>query len=279
MAKQLGIFLLHGIVLTLLVLGFTATSVRGQTTIFERQTSNNARRQELLTLFQQVSEDYKEKERVFRIAKAQWESLDTLASLEELITRTREVLVARDRVAVTYAELVLDSLEKSTGIEVTQKELSITEIKSQIEWHRDHWAESEKADTRELVNQRADEFTGNSELFVRDTERALALLAIGRLQTVIDKANALYERILDYYKDHPGDATAQVARQQKVNQVEQRRSQLAGLMQRARVPSENRPVNQRGFSSSGTINLLNDPYVLTSQYVGYLYELALTAGE
>ncbi len=278
MVKQLGIFFLHAVMLALLVLGFTTTA-HGQTTIFERRTSDDARRQELLTLFQQVSEDYKEKERVFRIAKAQWESLDTLASLEELINQTRVILVARDRVAVTYAELILDSLEKSTGIEVTQKEMSIGEVKKQIEWHQKHWADSEKANTRELVNLRTGEFADNSEQFVQDTERALSLLAIGRLQTVIDKADALYKKILDYYKDHPGDTTAQVARQQKINQVEQRRGQLVDLMRKARVPSEDRKKNQRGFSSSTTINLLNEPYVVTSQYVGYLYELALAAGE
>lgn len=279
MAKQLGMFVLHAVILAALVLSFTATKAHGQATIFERRTSSDARRQELLTNFQTYSEDYQEKYRMYGISKAQWQSIGTLASLEEVINSTREVMVARDYVAVTYAEIILDSLEKSTGVEVTQKEMSVNELKEQIKWLNNHRVETEKANTRELVNARADEYTDHNESFVRDTERALAHQYVGRVQTVIDKSNTLYGKILEYYSDHPGDASQQVARQQKFNQVEQRRSQLTGAMAAAVTVASERERSQRNFNASSTINALSNPYALASQYAGYLYELALAAGE
>lgn len=248
------------------------SEVRKTDLMYDRPAPDESRREELLVLYQQQTEDYKEKERQFRISRAQWESLNTLAALEDMVTKTREVLIARDKVAITYAELVLDGLQRSTGIEITQKEKSNLELTSHVEWLRSHLMASEQAISRELVNARSDEFSDFSLQYQVDTQRALALLAVGKVQTVVDKADALFVRIQKYYQEFPGGVTEQVARNREFEQVRLHREELSKELYTIRQTLENRD-GRNSTTMQSVVTALDKSYTATSQYLSYLYEL------
>lgn len=250
------------------------TSIPKENLIFERNLDQEKKDQELRILYQQQTEAYLEAYRLFTISKAQWESLQTLAALEEAIARTREVMILRDRTSLTYSELLLHRLEIATGIEITQKNLYIDKLKAHITWLRNHLATTQEASTREMVNAKADEFTQYYPDYKFDLEKVLGLLALGRLQTVIDKGDYLFVRIQNWYQENPGELSAQVVRNRKFDQVRLLRSQLTSEMVKAREVAEN-SQNSQLFSLNLVLTNLEKPFALSNQYLSFLEELSL----
>jgi hypothetical protein len=66
-------------------------------------------------------EDYRNKERLYTIAYDQYASLKTLASLEDLVIKTKTVALSRDQVLIKYLELLRLNLYASEGVELSVK--------------------------------------------------------------------------------------------------------------------------------------------------------------
>ena len=71
--------------------------------------------------YSQNLEDYRNKERLYTIAYDQYASLKTLASLEDLVIKTKAVALSRDQVLIKYVELVRLNLYASEGVELSVK--------------------------------------------------------------------------------------------------------------------------------------------------------------
>lgn len=237
---------------------------------------DSERQRVLETLYQALIEDYGVKARQFSLNRAQWYSIQTLRSLEEAVIATTAVLVARDKTLITYFELVLEVLEKTPGIELTLKQASKINITSRIEWLRQHELLTQRSADRDSVNLRADEFILEVEAMLAEARTALMLIRLGQLQTTFDRANSLYQRILDRNTANPGTSIQEVERRRAYAQVDIQRDGIQYQLRLARESLDERTaehgrVEENYFSF---IAALEVPYAQTSKYLSFLEELA-----
>jgi len=158
--------------------------------VFDAQSFSKDIRQ--LTLqYRGELEDYRSSEKEYKILKQQYFQLETLASLEKSVRATQAAMVARANVLRTYIRLLRFHLLAQAGIELPEKQAAqqnLLDTLSKIEQHQQKLAEP--LDKPSIANV-AVEF---KELFSEIEEsvyRVLALLTVGKLQTVHDKALVL----------------------------------------------------------------------------------------
>lgn len=227
----------------------------------------------LRELYQDQVERYSTLQREYLINKAQFEKLNTLQSLEEAIKSTREVMLARTDVLITYFELMRSSLDDTEGVELTEKQKNIDEMVSYIEKLRLHREVILKTTDREDIALRVKEFAELSEPFESTAYKALALIRIGDIQTVFDKSEIIYADLLKYHGENKTSPLKQAERErayrQVENAVEKTRSDL--LMNRSQY-SESQDLNRSSYDSRLSKSL-NTSYTGTSQILSFLKEL------
>jgi hypothetical protein len=234
------------------------------------------RQNQLATLYQALTEDYGSKVRQFSLNRAQWQSVQTLRSLEEAVTATTSVLIARDKTLITYFELLLQVLEDTPGIELTLKQESKTNLIARIEWLRNHEQSSMQSVDRSSVNLRSDEFTAASEQLLLEARKALMLIRVGRIQTTFDRANGLYGRILERNTSNPGSTIKEFERKRAYAQVDVLREEIQLELQTIResLDATTAPQGRVEENYESIISSLEAPYAKTSKYIFFLEELA-----
>lgn len=140
-------------------------------------------------------EAYRTAHNRYQIAKQQYTQLQTLTSLEEAVKTTREAMVARNDVLLTYLTLLRLNLIQATGINLTQKDPAITEIEAAHEWLSQHQVEAKSASDRYQILEVADAFSLQQASITALSYKSLSLLAVGKLQSVYDKTGLLSEQV------------------------------------------------------------------------------------
>lgn len=234
------------------------------------------REQQLEQLYQSLIEDYGVKARQFTLNRAQWNSLQTLRSLEDAVTSTNAVLLSRDKVLITYLELLLETLESTQGIELTLKQRSKDALTAHIQWLRNHEKSVITSLDRESVNKRSDEFTVQSLQILFDAKQAIMLIRLGQLQTVVDKSNSLYQRIRDRNTNNQGSSLQQVERNRAYTQVEVLRDNLQDQLRAVSATLDPNLAEQGKVQENydSFITQLEVPYAGASKYLLFLEELA-----
>ena len=86
------------------------------------------------TSYNQGLEDYRVKSKNQAIAADQYESLNTLASLEDLVSKTRNLALSRDQVMFDYFTLLKLNLISATGVELELKDKYLTTLDQALEF-------------------------------------------------------------------------------------------------------------------------------------------------
>lgn len=138
---------------------------------------------------------YRTAQNRYQIAKQQYTQLQTLTSLEEAVKTTREAMVARNDVLLTYLTLLRLNLIQATGINLTQKEPTITALEGAHKWLEQHQDKAKSANDRYQILEVADEFSQYQTSIAALSYKTTSLLAIGKLQSVYDKTLLLSEQV------------------------------------------------------------------------------------
>ncbi len=275
---SLALLLIFGVTISELSLSQSTVLAQeaGRDTVFTAPVETN-KQQELAVLYQSLIEDYGTKARVFSLNRAQWQSLQTLRSLEEAVTATTAVLVARDKTMITYFELLLGVLEKTPGIELTLKQQSKDALTARIQWLQLHEQQSLQSVDRDSVNARSDEYRQASDLIGTEAQYALMLVRLGQLQTTFDRANGLYGRILERNKSNPSTPTQEIERERAYTQVGILKDSIQSDLTLARNSLDPQTAERGKIEESyaSFISRLESPYSKTYKYLSYLEELAL----
>lgn len=150
--------------------------------------------QRLIELYQANFEKYKTSERDFYLAKAQYEQLYTLASLESAVVSTRQVMEDRADVLIVYEELLAASLVDSTGAELSMKQETLAKLQEQIGKLKAHKEVIAAAHDRAAVYRAGIDFS----LLVPE----LSATAYETLsQIVIADVQRVYDKTVTYYAD------------------------------------------------------------------------------
>lgn len=135
--------------------------------------------------------EYRTAERTYQIAAQQYRELNTLVSLEAVLQAMKKAMILRDQVLITYLTILQTQLGQATGINLDQKTSLNDNLTNTNQLVSDHLQSTQGAETKEQIVAAASEF----EVVGKQTETtsylAQTILAIGRLQTVYDKATVL----------------------------------------------------------------------------------------
>lgn len=235
-----------------------------------RQTAEILRLREL---YQDQVERYSNLERTYLINKAQFEKLNTLQSLEEAIKSTREVMLSRTDVLITYFELMRASLEDTEGVELTEKQKNIDAMVGYIEQLRVHREKTLNSKNREEIAVIVTEFRTLSLPFESTAYKSLALIRTGDIQTVFDKSEIIYRDVLKYHGENQTTPLRQQERERAYREVNNAIEKTRGDLLTVRTAyAQEKDMNRENYNSS-LVRTLNTAYTGTSQILSFLEEL------
>jgi hypothetical protein len=152
--------------------------------------------------------EYQHDERRYKVALDQFQRLQTLSSIEEVVIASRKLILSRNLVLNSYLNLLRLKLVESEGIEVRHKNQVIGRLEGLQQQLIDHSTRAEDVNDREAINQLAEEFIPLSESIIETSHYALSVLAIGRLQSVYDQSVVVHQRILQKEEEQKIDSSA-----------------------------------------------------------------------
>lgn len=235
-----------------------------------RQTEEILRLREL---YQDQVERYTNLERQYIVNKAQYKKLNTLQSLELAVKTTREVMLARTDVLITYFELMRASLDDTEGVELVEKDKNTNEMISYINALREHRQAVLNSTTRDDIAARVTEFEKLSRPFESTAYKSLALIRIGDIQTVFDKSEIIYRDVLQYHQDNPTTPLRQQERVRAYREVDNAIEKTRGDLLTVRTDyAEENKLNRSSYDSR-LVKSLNTTYSGTSQILAFLKEL------
>ncbi len=225
----------------------------------------------LLKLYQDQVEKYSVSEREYRTAKAQFFKLETLQSLEEAISKTRQVMLDRDDVLITYSELVRAHLQDTDGIEITLKSDADSDLEALIISLKEHRAKVAETKDREGMKQRAIEFAPIAKTIDERLSFSVSLITLGDLQAIYDKNLIIYREIKQLHTTTPTSALRQEERERAYREVDQSVEKVRGELEvtRGTLSSKNKANYSEANSKFKAISAGH------SRVLDYLKELLL----
>ncbi len=231
---------------------------------------------DLRELYKSQIEVYRSSDQQFRIAKEQHARLQTLASLEEAVRATREALLNRSRVLVTYVQMIRLTLLDIAGVELSQKQVALERLEALEKKLLAHQDAILNTQNRTEIAARADEFSVMQKELHATIYFTLSLISHGSVQTVYDQAVLVQRDIEQYHKTASASAlvTAERTRAhaETVSNLQTIQTQLSEVMQRIVSLSEEIDKYNKN-SHERTLEDLEAPHVRLTQLVGFLQEL------
>lgn len=153
------------------------------------ETSSLARDiQQLTAQYRGELAEYRQTEKEYQVAKQQYQQLQTLSALEEAIRTTQIAMQIRAKVLRTYLRLLRLQLLTQPGIEIPEKTMAEQQLLSAVSRLEQHQDQLQPELDRPQLAVVAQEFQQLGPAVEEAAYRTLTALAIGRLQTVHDKA-------------------------------------------------------------------------------------------
>jgi hypothetical protein len=242
-------------------------------TILER-TSLSKDIVDLTATYKGQLEEYRQVERDFTVAREQYRKLNTLISLEEGVKSTRTVMLARSRVLTTYLRLLRLQLVEANGIAITSKTEALAEIDALLVVLADHTqAVQSIADKNDVVTV-ADAFVEHTARIENSAYHVMSLLAIGKMQVVYDKVDALSVQM----KKDAANSISPLKQAEKDRAFEETLTVMNEAKAGLQELSSTTKLVTRGTRSNGNLYAialkeLGQTYAQLSQTINYMREL------
>ncbi len=218
--------------------------------------------------YSQNLEKYRNQERLYTIAYDQYISLKTLASLEDLVIKTKAVALSRDQVLINYLELLRLNLYASEGVELSVKNQYLQLLEENIDALKNHSQALETKHSQSEVQASLDDFVPFTDLD-KMSEQILALLAISRLQRIYDLALPLKQDVDQFLGVAESSALSPLLRasEETDQTLAQAKNNLNLLWEKAKKANSLETI-YRNLTKE-----LNPVYINLSQSLAYLDEL------
>jgi hypothetical protein len=140
---------------------------------------------------------YRNDERNYDIAKEQYNQLGTLASLEEAVRSTRQVMLSRVIILRTYFDILKVQLINTKGVDLNMKNAQVQKLDASLQNLQKHQAKVEKATDRDSLLVVETEFGDFEEDLQLTSYLTSNMIAYGNLQSVYDKTRVVTNEIID----------------------------------------------------------------------------------
>jgi len=157
-------------------------------------------------------EDYRNKENQYQISYDQNQGLNTLATIEDLTQKSKNLAIVRNEVLVNYLNLLKLNLISTEGIELSLKDLYLERVDLLIENLEEFQASLEPLSSREEISLALTDFSQTYKNLDDFTNSILIILATGKLQMVFDKATVLKTDIDSYLDQQTALASSKIER-------------------------------------------------------------------
>lgn len=246
----------------------------GSVSTISAQELTYAQNEAMQALYRDEIGAYRDSDRTFQIAKEQYTKLGTLAALEQAVSGTRNVLLARSKVLITYLEILKNDLELQHGVHLVQKQEAIEKLQAQLAYLKTHQDAVLLANDRDAILAVVTDFKQNAPLVEDAAYRARTLMAIGKIQTVNDKAQKLLDDIAAEHAKEEATSLV-VSRRERAyaettKHINETEAALIKIVDQDYTRG-NRPFTQSRFTQfSGE---LSAPYISAQKTLGFLKEL------
>lgn len=218
-------------------------------------------------------EAYRRADQQFRIAKQQYENLETLKSLEEAVQATKQAMYERSRVLTTYHELLYFTLLDADGVNFAFKDTQVTALETRIEELRAHTAKVEQATSRDDVNALRDEFASLKPLVEDTSFRTMSLIRIGEMQSVYDKSRIILTDLEESLSDADVSALKKAERERAFAETDRSLTQLKAEIDTVHQIYATQEDLVRKNIYDRILRELSPIYAKLSQNLSYLAEL------
>lgn len=229
---------------------------------------------QLRSLYTLQIESYRQAEKEQIIAKEQYKSLETLKLLEQAVLASQKAMVERNRVLLTYFDLLYLHLQYTPGINLQYKEPLLEDLKAQTEELRAFQAKVEATDDRDGIAARAEEFSEIVPRIESNAYRTLTLLAIGKLQTVHDKGILILNDVKAAEAESDRSTIQKAQIQRAFDQTQKNLEDINTQLREQNdyyARQEDKPVKRTFYTQ--TLDRLKPVYVELSQLLAHLKEL------
>lgn len=219
-------------------------------------------------VYRQSLEEYRSQERLYTVAYDQYVNLRTLATLEDLVIKTKAISLIRDQTLINYLELLKLNLYGSEGIELSVKNKYLDLLTEKIKFLKKHQEDLQGKSSQSEVQLSLDDFNQLSDLN-KISQQILALLTLSRFQRIYDLALPLKKDIDKFLNVAETSAlSAAVRASEETNKTLNRAETNLNLL---REKSKN-PNSLESLYNNLTTEL-NPVYINLSQSLAYLEEL------
>ncbi len=242
----------------------------------QRKAQASATIAELRGLYKSQIEVYRTSEQQYNIAKEQHARLQTLSSLEEAVRATREALLNRSRVLVTYTQLITVTLEDIPGVDLAQKQRALVRLENVEEKLLKHQDAILNTQTREQIAVQADVFAAMQKELEAALYLGLALISQGNVQTVYDQALIVHRDIQNFHLTATASALVDAERQRAHAETTRNFGLISEQLSTILVAVVGQSEEFDAYNKSTFGRMLDDleaPYIALTQLIGYLEEL------
>lgn len=162
--------------------------------------------------YQSQLETYLYKDKQYRVAYDQNKELQTLASIEDLLQKSKDLGLSRDEVLISYLTLLKLTLISTEGIELSIKTNYLQQTEDRLSYLQQHQSHLQGLTDRAQVEAALADFTTRQKDLPDFCKSILALLSVGKLQIVYDKAFALKKDINTFLVNNQRDQDAVILR-------------------------------------------------------------------
>ncbi len=229
---------------------------------------------ELKTLYRDQVEAYRQAYKDFTIAKTNYFNVQTLTALEEAVASTRTVMDSRSKVMITYLEFLVATLEDTSGVELSLKQESLKQLNSMVVALRIHREDIALVKDRAGVNNLADSFVPYAQQYEQVVYKAMALIKIGQVQAVYDRAVLTKQEIAKLQESEEVNAVVQAKRERAYHEIERNFGKINSQLNQLNVR-----INQakpESFTQSFYERVLEDLepiFIQLTKALSYLEEL------
>lgn len=251
--------------------------VTAETIFLKRFSSEESQR--LIRLYQDQYEGYRQTEREFVTAQAQYLQLKTLASLESAVVSSRNTMLERTDILITYHELLAATLVESIGVELELKQDTLGQLQESIQDLKTIHEKIAASDDRFKIQVANEQF---EEVLVPQlysvAYKTLSQLIVADLQNVFDKTKQVLAELKSELAESEVSKLELEERTRAYSEVDARITdvelQLATIT--ARVKTEE-VFDERFYQK--TVEELQAVYGGLSQVMTYIEELERTIHE
>jgi hypothetical protein len=217
---------------------------------------------------------YRNDERRYDVAKEQYTQLGTLASLEESVRATRQVMLSRIILIHTYFDLLKLQLANTKGIDLNMKNAQLQLLDTALQIIQKHQTKVEKAvDKDGLIAMEAEFATFGADLDVV-AQLTRNMITYGNLQSVYDKTRTVTNEIIDQVQKSETNPLTLAEKKRGFTEINRNLDAVGEVLTSIRTAlqkQQNDPKN--GNSLSDGDSQLNDIYGGIARSLSFLDEV------